>query len=1172
MIFLISVLCLSGICAADEIINNESVIIKAVKTSAGYTGFDLLSSEKHITKIRFGSRSMITARKCYISKSQKRMTFNGLTGNTSAGLSLGLADRISIYLDEKSAYPHLDFNLHIKGFDESRWLKVYGKQPFHFISMYMPDAEVWHQCGWLNETPVADPFPLLIDPHVGSPELSAYLYNRNWSYTVPLGAHPVPVIGLWAPKKDLYAGLEFQTTRLDDNSEKDIATAYCWGDGKDAARKPNPSQFIALVYPFGGEGYQSLVFPKTGSRISSKCALLWSSNLSPSGDPNRFFYEYIWNKEKDRLPTAPDSVDLSWIPGEARLKELPGPGSDGLIIRGVESNFQVPDSKQIISWFAFNESIAAHAKKQGDTKLISQMEEEAKRLVGYAKRTIVRGDECIYWDKPLEGRWTDEWGGAPVATIQNSESFAAGHYLLRMYRDLGKKEYLEYVDGVMNWAKYIGWTRNEFADVPSSPFAIGSVYSVPFLLDYYMTFKDSDDEHLRNQASPALDLVRTFMYRHMSVWVSDNNRSDNLDSSFLFEPTSGRDWTGSACSNEMSIVLNVLAATSVHTGDPFLLRITNGALARFHQLYQVSYKNSISEYKQNDFTEVLALYDGVKIGVGNRANFGAIFPLTLLDPPGDAIARVIAGEKAVIVTNRNGSHTKVDNYVYTPDGNLSFSVNSNINDFNMVVTVPYVDISGKSLTIIRDGKTTLLEPERDYTRPSQAVWSLIINDVKNGDRIIIGQSDENDVILLPKPAESHNSPLDVSGFRYINLPYNASTKADWNDLNSWVGMPQGNIWLYDIPFTIREDSTPNMLTDKIAFKEPVSGTKMIAVVYSFEKGKTPEVVFSDGSRSGIVPQLESLAWRAWPPIFSKKLLIAPVRTDGKTVTGIDPGGTKIFAVTAIDDTYDAEQVKKIIANLSKGNIDWQKLRTKLQMVDDIKQKAHDIPADRIAILPPKYSGPVTNFMQQLGLLAKSRILSAEELIDPVIFNAKLFPVAVYASGEDYIHTVKEDGDGLRAVADYVKDGGCLFVVAPTATFPFYFANGPGFRRGDLGGDKIGLPIKAVFESTVPEKLTYKLNVNQKILKNLVDIPYSNTDVRLRAIDEDKLMKDIQYTPVYSVVGVSGKKYADAGAVIKFSGGGEIVFVYGSITADMSQGDGVALSIVSYMVDKLLGSK
>lgn len=93
---------------------------------------------------------------------------------SGTGLILSKQDLISITLRDNDPYPIFSFDLHIAAFNQAKWQKSVGKQPFHFMTMYMPDAEVWHQCGWLNETPVTDPFPLLLDTHVGSPEISAY--------------------------------------------------------------------------------------------------------------------------------------------------------------------------------------------------------------------------------------------------------------------------------------------------------------------------------------------------------------------------------------------------------------------------------------------------------------------------------------------------------------------------------------------------------------------------------------------------------------------------------------------------------------------------------------------------------------------------------------------------------------------------------------------------------------------------------------------------------------------------------------------------------------------------------------------------------------------------------------------------------------------------------------
>ncbi|MHB1458855.1 MAG: hypothetical protein ACYC0V_18240 [Armatimonadota bacterium] len=1150
-------------------IRNSKVIVRAIQSNSTYIGFDVISNKQSAAGIRFSSNRIITASKCMKLSDGKKLTFTGLMPKSGTGFGLGKQDVISITLRDDDPYPLFSFDLHIAAFDQAKWLKTVGKQPFHFMTMYMPDAEVWHQCGWLNETPVADPFPLLLDTHVGSPEISAYLYNRNWSYTVPLGGHPVPVIGLWAPKSKHYAAFEFQSTRLDDNSEKDIATGYCWGSGKSEVRKPNNEQFVSLVYPFGGTGYQSLVFPKPGARINSHGVLLWSLDLPSTNDPNRFFYTYVWDRYMQSLPNAPAVNDLSWLPKDARLQDFSEPGSDGILIRGVEGDFQVPGSKQIVAWHSYNESAIAVAKARGDVPLLSAVEVEAKQLLAYAKHQVINGDDCVYWEKPLEGRWTDAWGGEPVKTIHNSDSFAAGRLLLGMYRYLGKSEYLPVVDGVFNWAKHIAWTRNEFADVPSSPFAIGATLSVSFCLDYYMAFKDSADEHHRNEALRALDLAKTFMYRHMSIWVSDNNRADNLDSTFFWEPTSGRDWTGGACSNEVSMVLNMLVSTAVHTGDPLMIWALQGSLDKFPILYQEVYKDSISDYTSTDFSEAYGLYTGNNWGVGGRAPFGGFFKLNMIEPVGSSITRVTAGERAAMVFNNRVSHTSIRDYRYAPDGNLSFTLSSSRSGFDLSLTVPYVDISAKQVAVVHDGKTVLLHLGTDYIRPTQALWSILIKNLNDGDHIVIGTPDENSPILpstTPITRKPVSTPSLPKWSEPIDLSYDATPNADWNKLDSWVGAPSGLMWTWGIPFMLSENTGKCVLTKPAGFKKPVNGKITIAVLYSAGDGPVPSIVYSDGTKIQVNTDMEALAWRAWPPSYSAKLLAAPAITNGKTVTGIDPGSRSVWALTAMNSASTSED--QVMSALKKGAAMWKETSEKDRMVMQLAEDASTLPDGVVAILPPRYSGPASDIMQRIGLLRKSVYLTPERLVDSSFFNAQRFKVVVYAAGEDYLDTVVNPGDAADAVVRYVKGGGTLVVVSPNATLPFFYANGPGFRRGGSLGERLGLPIGFSIESKLPEKLRFISSPGQNALTGIpAQMPYPTGDIRLRAVEPSRLIPGSGYTPVYSVIGESGKSYGDAAALIQLPNGqGRILYVYGSLMSDKANGQSIALAAVRFIIN------
>src|SRR3990170_7961925 len=103
--------------------------------------------------------------------------------------------------------------------------------------------------------------------------------------------------------------------------------------------------------------------------------------------------------------------------------------------------------------------------------------------------------------------------------------------VIDLYRHERDPALLPIIDGIYNWTRHIAWTRNEFWDVPSSPFAIGGTTGTGFLLDYYLTFKHDPDR--ADRAAKALDMAQSICWRYMPVWACDNDPYDNVDSSFL---------------------------------------------------------------------------------------------------------------------------------------------------------------------------------------------------------------------------------------------------------------------------------------------------------------------------------------------------------------------------------------------------------------------------------------------------------------------------------------------------------------------------------------------------------------------------------------------------------------------------------------------------------------
>src|SRR6266542_4821905 len=172
---------------------------------AGDSGFDVFADVVLTAPIRLAANGAIRASS--VVSNATGITLSGLHTSDPLAITFAADDFVSIALSSSTNAPEpiVRFKLTLLSFNTNRWLALFpgGPAPFHFLVCPMPTAQVWHQRGWLNATPYADPFPLLQDVHTGSPEISC-LWNRNWSYICPLGAHPIPMMGLWDPPGALY--------------------------------------------------------------------------------------------------------------------------------------------------------------------------------------------------------------------------------------------------------------------------------------------------------------------------------------------------------------------------------------------------------------------------------------------------------------------------------------------------------------------------------------------------------------------------------------------------------------------------------------------------------------------------------------------------------------------------------------------------------------------------------------------------------------------------------------------------------------------------------------------------------------------------------------------------------------------------------------------------------
>jgi hypothetical protein len=402
----------------------------------------------------------------------------------------------------------------------------------------------------------------------------------------------------------------------------------------------------------------------------------------------------------------------------------------------------------------------------------------------------------------------------------------------------------------------------------------------------------------------------------------------------------------------------------------------------------------------------------------------------------------------------------------------------------------------------------------------------------------------------------------------VPLPYDTVPDASWDHLGSWAGLPRGQLWAYDIPFALAPAGGESLVSRPVKLRKPIAGAAAVVLAYSAGSGPRPAVLFAGGTRAAVDPSLEALAWRAWPPIYTARLLMAPVPVRGKKVVGIDPGGRAVWAMSLLGAAPSAPALAALasgrapapwgrmaeanrgpLAALRQGAAEWQRTQRLERAIAQLGRAAARVRQGSFAVLPPAPHDS-TNLLVRAGLPQRGVMLSPDQLIDPAFFNARRFPVALYADGEEYLHTVHTPGDAADAVVRYVHEGGTLLLLAP-GPFPMYVARGPGFSRPDPLTVRLGLPLYNAIETPPHDRLAIAMVPGQTVLRGVPpSLPYPPGDPRLRSIDRRRVPPEAKYTPIYTVRGASGQDYGDAAGLIEFpNGGGRILYVWGGLLRD-----------------------
>ncbi len=1143
--------------------------------ASGHDGFDVYADGVLAAPIRLAAHGAIVADTVQTNASGLRLS--ALRAKDSSAVTFAADDFVSITLPAASSTnlawePLVQFKLTVRTFDTNKWLALFpgAPAPFHFLICSMPTAKVWHQIGWLNATPAADPFPLLQDVHDGSPGLSC-LWNRNWSYLCPLGGHPIPMIGLWDPSASLYVGYDFQGARVSDGSERYLATAYCW-------QQNSSSNFVTLAYPYGGLRFGQQVYPQGGEVLASWFNLEIDNQLPDTEDPNERFQQRLFDRYTNSLPAVPAMNDLGWIPGYAHLSSFPTAPGTTLYGSGDGPPFRPTNSVVLRGWTGHREMPIDAAADAGNSSAIASARTQVEALLtNYAQVFTAGGDTCLYWLQPLVGSWNTNWGGSNVTTLHNSEGWYAARVLVELYRyDLRqgnpKASYLQAIDQVFNWAKHFVWSRNEFDDVPSSPFAIGSTLCSAFLLDYYFTFKD--DAQRGTNAALALHLAGNVTWRYLQIWAMDSDRSDaGIDGAFLAEPNSGRDWAALACANEVAWNIDALTQVYVHTGDARMRYYLRGMLQRWPALYRPVYYPSIAQYGSDALTEGYGLFDGAGPGRGGRYPYGFTESLPLNEPIGTSRLRIVAGSRACIAFDTGNTYRDVADYRTDGNGNCSFRIVSATSAFfDTTFCYPFVDISHLPVTRKRGTQFITLDFSL-LQHPSQSPSSLYFVQLMKDDIVTIGTM-PTDAPIVPQTAlvtydDSNVQPATNGFFISMPLPGSYFLPQDWTDTNSFAGLVPGLRWSCGVPYC----QGLHAATNPVAVSAPGAYAALVAYAPPPDQTLTaaPRLLLDDGSTLPLKGQ-PALGWKAWPLPFTRRVLLDyALLPPGRSVAQVDPAGTLAMSFAAF--TGDASAWQPVQSALSNSAAAFLVEQQQSDLLATLRTNLSRLPYGKIALLPLDTSGDPANFAALTGLNLKWRALTETQLVDGVTFTASRFPLAFYLGSENYVKTVITNGDAKAAVTRYLAGGGTLVVLA-SGPFPFYYGYGPNDQAGPADPllPALGLPIYNAFEQA-PAGLSMVGTTNQSILHSVPAIfPFPPGDPRLRAVNRSQVASAHRYVPWLTVTNFAGQGYGDAACFIEFgtgpAQGGKIIYIWSTLLSG-PQGQALMADAVSWIVNALL---
>lgn len=195
---------------------------------------------------------------------------------------------------------------------------------------------------------------------------------------------------------------------------------------------------------------------------------------------------------------------------------------------------------------------------------------------------------------------------------------------------------------------------------------------------------------------------------------------------------------------------------------------------------------------------------------------------------------------------------------------------------------------------------------------------------------------------------------------------------------------------------------------------------------------------------------------------------------------------------------------------------------------DSVRRLREVFADRVIGLLPGYGGSAPFMLVDAGLTVRE--LGWADLLDAAGFNARTYPVLLYAGGEHYRRTVRTANDVEQALQRYLGEGGFL-VCMPHLPWPFYYDEAVG-KPAPIAAS-LGLPVTGGWEQP-PQGATLRFEVDTRSLAGLpASVPFPATgDLRWRAARRSAAPAGARYSALATLMDANGQNLGDGIAYVE----------------------------------------